>query len=314
MPDLNCIPISYFDPSLLFPLMDEEERAWMSDLGWDYSPIRKILVSYVRQKLLPGYVAVNAREAVGYTYFLVNQTKGIIGAIYASRRDCAQEVVDELLSLTISSLKEKDSPQIKRVEAQIMPFNGLNLTPAFSRNGFTHYPRFYLDLELDSYRGLAGSDVATRIIPWDPSYLPRAAEMVAASYRDQLDAILCADYRTEAGCESYIRSLVENPGCGIFMPEASFIALDEQGMPCGFVITCRISGTMGIIPQIAVHPSYQGHSLGNILMNRAIEQLKASGFLKMSLTVTKENRRAFQWYQRLGFCIRKEFGAYVWER
>jgi ribosomal protein S18 acetylase RimI-like enzyme len=32
------------------------------------------------------------------------------------------------------------------------------------------------------------------------------------------------------------------------------------------------------------------------------------------LTVTEENLRAFEWYQRLGFKMHKEFGAYVWHR
>ncbi len=69
-----------------------------------------------------------------------------------------------------------------------------------------------------------------------------------------------------------------------------------------------------MIPQIAVHPSYQGRSIGNTLMHHAFEQLKAFGFESVSLTVTKKNRRAFDWYQRLGFKIRKEFGAYVWQK
>jgi ribosomal protein S18 acetylase RimI-like enzyme len=49
-------------------------------------------------------------------------------------------------------------------------------------------------------------------------------------------------------------------------------------------------------------------------MNRAFAQLKALGCHTVSLTVTKENLRAFEWYQRLGFKMRKEFGAYVWQR
>jgi ribosomal protein S18 acetylase RimI-like enzyme len=49
-------------------------------------------------------------------------------------------------------------------------------------------------------------------------------------------------------------------------------------------------------------------------MKRAFTQLKTLGFRSVSLTVTKKNRRAFDWYQRLGFKIRKEFGAFVWER
>jgi ribosomal protein S18 acetylase RimI-like enzyme len=69
-----------------------------------------------------------------------------------------------------------------------------------------------------------------------------------------------------------------------------------------------------MIPQIAVHPSHQALGVGNALMARSLDQLKSMGFRSVSLTVTKQNRRAFEWYQRLGFRIRKEFGAYVWQR
>jgi len=291
--------------------MDEEEKAWLSDLGWDYSAIRQILVSFIRQKLLPGYAATNEKEIFGYTYFLVNQGKGIIGAIYAGRLSPVQEVVENLLSLTISSLR--DNPQIKRVEAQIMPFNGVNLSAIFTRHGFNYYPRYYLDFNLSDFRA-AECDPGEKIVPWDSAHLRLAAEMTSMSYNNQADALICEDYRTAAGCESYLRSLVENPGCGTFMPEASYMCLDGQQTPCGFIIGCRISNGVGMIPQIAVHPGYQGRGVGNALIQRSFEQYKALGFHTVSLTATRDNQRAFNWYQRLGFKIRKEFGAYVWER
>jgi GNAT superfamily N-acetyltransferase len=312
MSDIKYLPISYLDETLLLPLMQEEEKAWMSDLGWDYSPIRKILVSFIRQKLLPGYAAIDENEAIGYTYFLVNQSKGIIGALFALGKARSQEAVEELLSLTVSCLK--DSQSIKRVEAQIMPFNNLNLTHAFTQRGFNHCVRYYLELDLSNHRKKVELPPAIKVIPWDSSVLDRAAEMTLLSYRDQADAEICEDYRTKTGCESYLRSLVENPGCGVFMPESSFIGVDWQGDPCGFIICCKISNGAAIIPQIAVHPAYQGRRLGNVLINRAFAQLKSMGFRTVSLTVTQQNHRAFDWYQRLGFKIRKEFGAHVWER
>ena len=313
MSDFKYLPIKHLDENVLLALMEEEEKVWLSDLGWDYSPIRQILVSFVKQKLLPGYVAVaKDKEAIGYTYFLVNQAKGIIGALYVSKNSRSQDAVEELLSLTISCLK--DSQNIKRVEAQIMPFHNLNLTATFTKNGFRYYPRYYLDLDLDAFTNGLNAPSVQKIVPWDSVYLERAAEMTLMSYHNQSDAEICEDYRTKAGCVGYLRSLVENPGCGVFMPEASFMGLDEQNSPCGFVICCRISSGAGMIPQIAVHPSYQGIGLGKALILRSFEQLRSMGFHTLSLTVTKKNRRAYDWYQRLGFRIRKEFGAYVWER
>jgi ribosomal protein S18 acetylase RimI-like enzyme len=312
MSDAKYLSLSYLDESLLLPLMQEEHKAWISDLAWDYTPVQQILISFIKQKLLPGYAAVREGNALGYTYFLVNQAKGIIGALYVSKTGESQEAVEELLSLTISSLK--DLPQIKRVEAQIMPFNNLSLTATFTQHGFSYYPRYYLELDLSALQKSNDPAPTEKIIPWSSAYLKRAAEMSRISYRNQTDAEICEDYQTDAGCEGYLRSLVENPGCGVFLPETSFMALDGQNAPCGFLICTRISGSAGMIPQIAVHPSYQGRGVGSALMNRSLEQLKVMGFRTASLTVTKKNRRAYDWYQRLGFKMRKEFGAYVWQR
>jgi ribosomal protein S18 acetylase RimI-like enzyme len=282
--------------------MLEEEKAWFSDLSWDYSQIRGILISFAKQKLLPGYVAIGGNRAVGYTYFLVNQAKGIIGSLYASPGDGAQEAVENLVSLAISSLK--DTRNITRVEAQIMPFHHLDLTGPFTRQGFSIYPRCYLELDLGACPD-AEVPFTGKIIPWTSLYLDGAAEMNMLSYQNQTDAEIC---------ESYLRSLVENPGCGTLLPEASFMALDAQGSTSGIILSSRISDGAAMIPQIAVHPLHQGRGLGNSLMRRALSRLKALEFSTVGLTVTKENRRAYDWYHRLGFKPRKDFGAYVWQR
>jgi ribosomal protein S18 acetylase RimI-like enzyme len=312
MSDLKYFPLSLLDESMLSPLMLEEEKAWESDLRWDYSAVREILLSFARQKLLPGYAAVDENRAVGYTYFLINHAKGIIGSLFVSDKNNSAETVDQLIQMATAGLK--DATAIKRVEAQIMPFNNIDLTDSFIRQGYSCYPRTYLELNLDDSR--TGNEVPPmgRIIPWNTSYLASAADMNMLSYRNQIDAEICEDYRTKPGCESYLRSLVEYPGCGVFMPEASFMAIDAQGSICGLVICSRISNGAAMIPQIAVHPNYQGSGLGNNLVNRTFIQLKSTGFSSVSLTVTLKNYRAFEWYKRLGFKEVKDFAAFVWER
>ena len=312
MADLRYIPISYLDSIFLASLMKEEAQTWLCDLGWDYSPVQQILISFMNQKLLPGYAAVQEQEAVGYTYFLMHRRKGIIGSIYVREMEFSQEITDELLSLTISGLK--DTPRIKRVEAQIMPFHNLDISRVFFQNGFRHFPRRYLNLNLNAFSGQTLSTSTQRIMPWEFRDIESAAKIVAASYKNQPDAEICADYRTVSGCENYLRNVVNNPGCGVFMPETSFMALDQKDNPCGLIIGCRISDGIGMIPQIAVHPSCQGKSLGNTLMMRSLEKYKLMGFYRISLAVTPGNRRAFEWYLRLGFKLRKQFGAYLWER
>jgi ribosomal protein S18 acetylase RimI-like enzyme len=317
MPGPEYFPISHFDEVFLHSLMEEEEKMWMSDLGWDYSAIRHILASLMRQKLLSGYVGIDSQRAIGYVYFLANQAKGIIGSLYASQTAQSQEAVERLISLAISHLRHSKS--IQRIESQIMPFHNLNISAAFLRHGFECFPRCYLDLNLDDISENSGASKKSGscpedgILPWNSGFLERAAEMTVLSYRNQVDVEICDDYRTKSGCENYLRSLVENPGCGFFLPEASFISLDNRGHLCGILICSRISSRVAMIPQIAVHPSRQERGLGSGLIFRSLKVLKASGFHSVTLMVTKANRRAFDWYRRLGFRIRKEFGGYVWQ-
>ncbi len=312
MSHLNLVPIGQADSHSLSALMDEEERAWFSELAWDYSPVREILASFMKQNLLPGFLALQESAAVGYGYFLTHQHKGIIGTIFAPASGVQQEVANELLGRMIGALKARDI--ISRIEAQILPFHNLDLTPCFSHHGFECYPRYFL--ELDLLAPLRQKDAASqeRIVPWEPGHLYRAAEVAWESYRDQADAAICEDYCSVAGCENYLRSLVENPGCGTFLPGASFTGLDNRGVPCGFILCSRTSAFAGMIPQVAIRPAHQGHGLGNALMKQALSRLKSLGMRTVSLTVTAQNRRACEWYQRIGFRKRKEFGAYVWLR
>ncbi len=310
MPDITLEPLSQADQSLITALMDDEEYAWLRELDWEYAPIRRILSSFLEQHLLPGFVAISGRKPLGYTYFLTGNFKGVIGTLYATTAE-AQVAAILLLSHAFETLRT--NRRLRRIEAQIIPLNGLDLTSIFSSFEFESYLRHYMELDLTVSEW---SDFESRsgIVPWAPGHLRAAAAAACRSYRTSLDAQICDDYTTETSCETYLRSLVENPGCGVFLTASSFVALDSRGVPCGFILTSRLSKTAAMIPQISIHPAHQGRGLGSTLMYRALHALKYAGFHTVRLTVTHQNRRAYEWYRRLGFQIRRDFSAYLWHR
>jgi ribosomal protein S18 acetylase RimI-like enzyme len=260
--------------------------------------------------LLPGFIATGERKACGYTYFMIARNKGVIGALYASP-PYAQQAAEQMVCSAVENMREMRN--LCRIEAQIIPLNGLDLNTIFTRHGFQHFLRHYLELDLSAAEWSEPVHSDT-ISPWSPSHLVPAADVAYRSYRNGIDAVICEDYRSQANCESYLRSLVENPGCGIFLPESSFVDLDRHGAPCGFILTSRISPASAMIPQISIHPSYQGRGLGTTLVKLALSRLRAAGFARVRLTVTHQNRRAYEWYQRLGFKTRRDFCAYLWLR
>lgn len=302
-------PLSQADIGPMTVLMEEEEEAWRRELDWDFAPIRRILLSFLKRRMLPGFVLRTGRKAIGYSYFLVAQRKGVIGAVYASPPN-PQETADRILSQAITSLKEIHN--LGRIESQILPLHGLDATAIFLRHGFHSYLRHYLELDLAHWDD-AEAD-SEPIIPWQSNQLALAAGVACLSYRNGIDQLICEDYGTEANCEIYLRSLVENPGCGVFLPDSSFMSLNRHGEPSGFILTSYISPSAAMIPQIAIHPAYQGRGLGSALIRRSLHRLRAAGYSTVRLTVTGKNRRAAEWYRRLGFKNRRDFGAYVWLR
>jgi ribosomal protein S18 acetylase RimI-like enzyme len=310
MSDIELMPLSQADLGLMVPLMNDEEQAWLRELDWDYAPIRRILFSFLEARILPGFLAIGGTKPLGYIYFLISRAKGMVGTVYVNPPD-AQGTADRILSRAIESLKDLRS--LRRIEAQIIPLGGLDLTTIFSHHGFQCYLRHYLELDLTT-GSWPGIDYPGTIVPWHARYLRSAAEVAFRSYQGGIDAVICEDYGTEVNCEGYLRSLAENPGCGIFLPDSSFVGLNPQGAPCGFILTSRLSRNSAMIPQISIHPDYQGKGLGSALVHLALHRLASAGFRAVRLTVTQQNRRAYEWYVRLGFKVRRNFDAYVWQR
>ena len=312
MSDITLTTLESARPDLIEGLLEQELESWKRELGWDYSLVRRILHAFIQRRALPGFVAVDGGRAVGYTYFLVQAAKGVIGTVYRADSEVPHDIVDLLQDAAADSLQA--NPAVRRIEAQIMPFHGVELTAAFERRGFECHPRRFLELDLDALGTRRESDVLQSLVPLDPDDLDGIARVALHSYRNQIDAHICADYSSEAGCLGFLRSLVDTPGCGTFMPTASFEALDASGCPCGFIIASRISATGAMIPQISISPGHQGRGVGKALMDASLHALAEQGCRTVALTVTEANRRAHAWYLRLGFRVRKPFAAYLWQR
>ena len=102
-------------------------------------------------------------------------------------------------------------------------------------------------------------------------------------------------------------------GCGQFDTEASFLAEGRDGA-MGVVLASRLSNSNGHICQVSVLPECQARGLGLGLMTAALEAFRRRGVGSASLSVTVGNGRAYRLYERLGFKLKKAFGAHAWVR
>jgi ribosomal protein S18 acetylase RimI-like enzyme len=111
-----------------------------------------------------------------------------------------------------------------------------------------------------------------------------------------------------------LNNIVRFPGCGVFDPESSFVAVHRGVRSLVGVILCsRVRQDVGHVTQVCVLPDYRGRGVGESLLAATSSALRRRMFQMLSLTVTEANSGAVQLYERLGFTTQRVFDAFVWE-
>jgi ribosomal protein S18 acetylase RimI-like enzyme len=293
-------------------LFQEEARHWLEELRWDYRPSLDLVRKFIDSRALGGYAASENGCLTGYGFYVLEDHKGLIGGLYVSPQYTQGPITQRLLTEMLTTLRA--TPRLQRIEAQLMPF-GTELDPNFLQKYFRLHTRQFMLLHLDQaeLRG-APASLGLRVEPWKDRSLESAARLIQLAYADHVDSQINDQYRSESGSLRFLRNIVLLPGCGQFLPEASFLARPATGdKPVGMVLTSTVAEGVGHTTQVCVMPGHQHRGIGRLLMERSIEALRQRGYESLSLTVTASNRGAVGLYERLGFRTVKTFAAGVWQ-
>ena len=90
--NVEILDLRHFSSQELRPLLEQEARVWSRLLSWDYSSSSEMILRYVDARILPGYAAVDGRRIRGYSFFVYEQNKGVIGDLLAAQRVIAPVV------------------------------------------------------------------------------------------------------------------------------------------------------------------------------------------------------------------------------
>jgi ribosomal protein S18 acetylase RimI-like enzyme len=258
-------------------------------------------------------VALENGNAAGYSFYVMEEQKGLIGGLYVSAQFPQSAIAQRLLEETLFSMRA--IPHLERIEAQLMPFSGPIDTPLRDQ-GFSLFTRQFMLLDLQKGgKTNSNNSAGLRIDRWNDRYFEPCAKLIYLSYADHVDGEINDQYRSIAGALRFLKNIILLPGCGQFVPAASFV-LRQPGSDelVAAVLTSEVSPGVGHTTQICVVPGFQGHGLGRMLMQKSSDALRALKFKELTLTVTSENRTAVQLYDRLGFHTIKSFTAGVWPR
>ena len=313
---MEILDLRHFSSVDLRPLLEDETQLWARLLSWDYSGSAEMILRYVDAKILPGYAAVDRGRVFGYSFFVYEGNKGVIGDLYVTngnRLPNSREVELKLLTHVIETLQQ--SPGIHRVEAQLLAHDAHAVSRPFLDTGFQRHPRLFMTLALGQAvpeRVLTHNEVEIR--PWTEGDYQSSAAVITAAYRGHVDAQINDQYHTLSGSLRFLNNIVRFPGCGVFDAESSFVALDRRARSLiGLILCSRVRNDVGHVTQVCVLPEYRSRRIGESLLAATEGNLRKRNFALLSLTVTEANARAVALYRRLNFDSKRIFDAYVWE-
>jgi ribosomal protein S18 acetylase RimI-like enzyme len=322
---MEILDLRHFRSSDLRPLLEAEAREWGRMLAWDYTSSADMILRYMDARILPGYAAVEDTRVVGYTFFVYEGSKGVIGDLFVQPEprgspSARREIERRLLAQVIETLQI--SPGVHRIEAQLLLHDTGSLEAPFREEGFHRHPRLFMTLPLHNglkSMALVNGALGTRFPDlefrkWVEEDFQSAAALITAAYREHVDSEINDQYRTLAGSLRFLNNIIRFPGCGTFDAEASVVARSRlSGSMLGLILCSRVKSDVGHVTQVCLAPEQRHRGLGQALVASAANELRKRNCTTLSLTVTQANMRAVDLYKKLGFSIDRVFDAFVWE-
>jgi ribosomal protein S18 acetylase RimI-like enzyme len=313
---VEILDLRHFSSADLRPLLENEVQLWARFLSWDYSGSAEMILRYVDAKILPGYAALDRGRILGYSFFVYEGSKGVIGDLFSRNGVLSaksEEIESRLLVHVIETLQQ--SPGVHRIEAQLLLHQAGAVARPFVEQAFQRHARLFMTLPLGSVGNLTnrtGAEIEIR--RWSEHDYQAAAAVITAAYRGHVDGQINDQYRSLSGSLRFLNNIVRFPGCGTFDPEASFVAIHSPSRSLvGLILCSRVRHDVGHITQICVLPELRSHGMGESLLAATARNLRSRKFSILSLTVTQANTRAVDLYRHLGFEIKRVFDAFVWE-
>lgn len=313
---MEILDLRHFSSTDLRPLLEDEIALWSQRLSWDYSGSAEMILRYLDSKILPGYAAIERGSVFGYSFFVYEQSKGVIGDLFVrdgGRTSNRQEVEEKLLTHVVETLQQ--SPGIHRVEAQLLAHETGEVVRPFLQQGFSRHPRVFMTMDIPAQAvSVPVINPQFEIRPWSEHEYQAVAAVITAAYRGHVDAEINDQYRTLSGSLRFLNNIVRFPGCGVFDPHSSYLVFQKATRTLiGLILCSQVRPDVGHITQVCVLPEYRSTGLGEALLATTTKTLRARNFRSISLTVTEANARAIALYKRIGFTSTRVFDAFVWE-
>jgi len=315
---IEILDLRHFAAPVLRPVLEAEGELWSARLHWDYQASARLLMQYLDNHMLPGYAAVASGRVMGYVFCVYEETKAVIGDVFALQIDSNGEAstTEETLLHHLFELL-LNSPHVERIEAQLLLHPSGTFGAIFGDAGFEIFRRLFLVRPLQGHLKPPEIDLPANLEfrSWREADLAPAARLICEAYRDHPDSLINDQYRSVHGSMRFLNNIVHYAGCGTFSQQASYVVVEKASRElAALVLGSRVSGQSGHLTQVCVHPAFRRRGLARMLLSQAAHSFTRLGATEISLTVTEANAEAIELYKDEGYDCAHSFDAAVWQR
>src|SRR6476659_7334401 len=130
----------------LEPLLEEECASWLDELEWDFEKSADLVRRFVDLRALNGSALLEDGEITGYLYYVLEDSKGLIGDLYVPRGYRTPERENRLLAAGLEAIM--GSASINRIESQLMMLSPAAGRPLPRADCLSTYERNFMRIEL----------------------------------------------------------------------------------------------------------------------------------------------------------------------
>ncbi len=312
----EILDLRHFSAPMLRPVLEAEGDLWKQRLHWDYRSSARLLMQYLDNHMLPGYAAVVSDQVLGYVFCVYEETKAVIGDVFAVPSQPDAHAIEEMLLRHLLELLV-NSPQVDRIESQLLVHPSGTHASVFREAGLELFRRLFMVQPLRDLWSPPQVNLPSELElrPWRDEDLAPAARLICEAYRNHPDSLINDQYRSVHGSMRFLNNIVRYSGCGAFSAPVSHVVVHRTNREfVGLVLGSRVSPVSGHITQLCVHPGYRRHGMARMLLAVAAFHFMRQGAQEVSLTVTQANQQAIELYLSEGYTCNHRFDAAVWQR
>ena len=255
-PSADIVDLRRLAPRDLEPLLEEESAEWLEKIEWDFRKSAELVRRFVDLRALSGYALLEDGAVAGYVYYVLEETKGLVGDLYVRPALRTAERENRLLGAALEAMTAAGSVRPHRIAAHDADASPPPV-PCRSLPNAQAYRRNFMRIDLG---GAALAEGRVRrpmyLEKWSDHYQEPAAQLIAAAYAGHIDSRINDQYRSTAGARRFLYNIVQYPGCGTFFRPASSVALEAaSGRLCGISLASLVAPECGHITQICVSPA-----------------------------------------------------------